>query len=252
MATPVSPTPDTQDPHPPVEARGWTQQHKKKTVSVLDLYNQLNQSNAVRDTYRMKLDVTQKPSPAQPSPAQPSPAQPSPAQPSPAQPSPAQPSPAQPSPAQPSPAQPSPAQPSPAQPSPAQPSPAQPSPAQPSPAQPSPAQPSPAQPSPAQPSPAQPSPAQPSPAPLNLANRSKSSKQHHPILAKAAQRLLSAHASTAAARRNWSMWGHTYHNALRNKFSVEAAKREVYLKANVPTTDSDDDTPAVPLIDIMN
>ncbi|KAJ9510708.1 hypothetical protein QJQ45_027658, partial [Haematococcus lacustris] len=121
------------------------------------------------------------------------------------------------------------------QPSPAQPSPAQPSPAQPSPAQPSPAQPSPAQPSPAQPSPAQPSPAQPSPAPLNLANRSKSSKQHHPILAKAAQRLLSAHASTAAARRNWSMWGHTYHNALRNKFSVEAAKREVYLKANLST-----------------
>ncbi|KAJ9520580.1 hypothetical protein QJQ45_007441 [Haematococcus lacustris] len=48
--------------------------------------------------------------------------------------------------------------------------------------------------------------------------------------------------------------GHTYHNALRNNFSVEAAKREVYLKANVPTTDSDDDTPAVQdtLIDIMN
>ncbi|KAJ9513994.1 hypothetical protein QJQ45_021081, partial [Haematococcus lacustris] len=59
-----------------------------------------------------------------------------------------------------------------------------------------------------------------------------------PILAKAAQRLLSAHASTAAAERNWSMWGHTYHNALRNNFSVEAAKREVYLKANVPTTDT--------------
>ncbi|KAJ9514252.1 hypothetical protein QJQ45_012239 [Haematococcus lacustris] len=75
-----------------------------------------------------------------------------------------------------------------------------------------------------------------------------------PILAKAAQRLLSAHASTAAAERNWSMWGHTYHNALRNNFSVEAAKREVYLKANVPTTDIDDDTPAVQdtLIDIMN
>ncbi|GFH15038.1 uncharacterized protein HaLaN_11195 [Haematococcus lacustris] len=75
-----------------------------------------------------------------------------------------------------------------------------------------------------------------------------------PILTKAAQRLLSAHASTAAAERNWSMWGHTYHNALRNNFSVEAAKREVYLKANVPTTDSDDDTPAVQdtLLDIMN
>ncbi|KAJ9532156.1 hypothetical protein QJQ45_003952 [Haematococcus lacustris] len=74
-----------------------------------------------------------------------------------------------------------------------------------------------------------------------------------PILAKAAQRLLSAHASTAAAERNWSVWGHTYHNALRNNLSVEVAKREVYLKANVPTTDSDDEAPAVQdtLIDIM-
>ncbi|KAJ9519326.1 hypothetical protein QJQ45_023119 [Haematococcus lacustris] len=54
------------------------------------------------------------------------------------------------------------------------------------------------------------------------------------------------------AERNWSVWGHTYHNALRNNLSVEA-KREVYLKANVPTTDSDDEAPAVQdtLIDIM-
>ncbi|GFH32627.1 hypothetical protein HaLaN_31874, partial [Haematococcus lacustris] len=62
-----------------------------------------------------------------------------------------------------------------------------------------------------------------------------------PILTKAVQRLLSAHASTAAAERNVD-------------FSMEPAKHEVYLKANVPTTDSDDDTPAVQdtLIDIMN
>ncbi|KAJ9530537.1 hypothetical protein QJQ45_012526 [Haematococcus lacustris] len=54
-------------------------------------------------------------------------------------------------------------------------------------------------------------------------------------------------------QRNWSVWGHTYHNALRNNLSVEAAKREVYLKANVPSTDSDDDAPTVQdtLIDIM-
>ncbi|KAJ9521542.1 hypothetical protein QJQ45_008836 [Haematococcus lacustris] len=86
-----------------------------------------------------------------------------------------------------------------------------------------------------------------------MANKLQAAPQF-PILAKAAQRLLSAHASTAAAERNWSMWGHTYHNALRNNFSVEAAKREVCLKASVPTTDSDDDTPAVQdtLIDIMN
>ncbi|KAL6745422.1 hypothetical protein V8C86DRAFT_2446252 [Haematococcus lacustris] len=60
MANPVIPTPDTQDPHPPAEAEGWTQKYKNNTVSVLDLYNQLKQSNALRDTYRLKLDVTRK------------------------------------------------------------------------------------------------------------------------------------------------------------------------------------------------
>ncbi|KAJ9534149.1 hypothetical protein QJQ45_002150 [Haematococcus lacustris] len=223
-------------------------------------------SRYIQMTNNSQTSLNSQPSPAQPSPAQPSPAQPSPAQPSPAQPSPAQPSPAQPSPAQPSPAQPSPAQPSPAQPSPAQPSPAQPSPAQPSPAQPSPAQPSPAQPSPAQPSPAQPSPAQPSPAqpfhPLPLASPPT------PCTCTSWWRKLDAvirlvrPISNAIHRLEGdkpylsqnAMWGHTYHNALRNNFSVEAAKHEAYLKANVPTTDSDDDTPAVQdtLINIMN
>ncbi|KAJ9530337.1 hypothetical protein QJQ45_000694 [Haematococcus lacustris] len=207
MATPVSPTPDTQDPHPPAEARGWTQQHKKKTVSVLDLYNQLNQSNAVRDVpdktrckqvhpddqqlsdkyVALFVATTGTPHAALKNKF------------------------------------------------------------------------------------------------LKKAfrvlgatcprKRVKSLIQdvyletrrtvesdlsslfekdagfyadmHNEMANKAAQRLLSAHASTATAERNWSMWGHTYHNALRNNFSVEAAKREVYLKANVPTTDSDDDTPAV-------
>ncbi|KAJ9521659.1 hypothetical protein QJQ45_009000 [Haematococcus lacustris] len=178
------------------------------------------------------------PSPAQPSPAQPSPAQPSPAQPSPAQPSPAQPSPAQPSPAQPSPAQPSPAQPSPAQPSPAQPSPAQPSPAQPSPAQPSPAQPSPAQPSPAQPSPAQPSPAQPSPAQPSPAQPSPAPCPFPPPAPCLPSHPLHLHIMVEEARCR----------------HPPNAKREVYLKANVPTTGSDDDTPAVQdtLIDFMN
>ncbi|KAL6745653.1 hypothetical protein V8C86DRAFT_3035425, partial [Haematococcus lacustris] len=60
MANPVIPTPDTQDPHPPAEAEGWTQKYKNNTVSVLDLYDQLKQSNALRDTYRLKLDVTRK------------------------------------------------------------------------------------------------------------------------------------------------------------------------------------------------
>ncbi|KAL6764488.1 hypothetical protein V8C86DRAFT_3022368 [Haematococcus lacustris] len=60
MANPVIPTPDTQDPHPPAEAEGWTQKYKNNTVSVLDFYDQLKQSNALRDTYRLKLDVTRK------------------------------------------------------------------------------------------------------------------------------------------------------------------------------------------------
>ncbi|KAJ9513357.1 hypothetical protein QJQ45_001389 [Haematococcus lacustris] len=60
MANPVIPTPDTQDPHPPAEAEGWAQKYKNNTVSVLDLYDQLKQSNALRDTYRLKLDVTRK------------------------------------------------------------------------------------------------------------------------------------------------------------------------------------------------
>ncbi|KAJ9532121.1 hypothetical protein QJQ45_003838 [Haematococcus lacustris] len=210
MATPVSPTPDTQDPHPPAKARGWTQQHKKKTVSVLDLYNQLKQSNAVRDTLSEQQQADLAPTVSRLAGASIGAAirelnafenaewnaamkrraqsmlqmqtlqQPT-------------------------------------------------------------------------------QPGQPSFTPIASIEARQSfwklqAAPQFPILAKAAQRLLSAHASTAAAERNWSMWGHTYHNALRNNFSVEAAKREVYLKANVPTTDSDDDTPAVQdtLIDIMN
>ena len=34
----------------------------------------------------------------------------------------------------------------------------------------------------------------------------------YPIMAKAAERLLSAHATTAATERNWSAWGHMYCN----------------------------------------
>ncbi|KAJ9531271.1 hypothetical protein QJQ45_006712 [Haematococcus lacustris] len=194
---------------PPAEARGWTQKYKDNTVSVLDLFNRLMKSSALRDTYRLKLDVTrkvvlvvclmcganlfccnlsnvqsqhdkhckQRPAAEQPPPL-PNPT-------------------------------------------------------------------------------AQPSPAQPfTPIASIEARRAFWKLQaapQFPILAKAAQRLLSAHASTAAAERNWSVWGHTYHNALRNNLSVEAAKREVYLKANVPTTDSDDEAQTVQdtLIDIM-
>jgi hypothetical protein len=41
-----------------------------------------------------------------------------------------------------------------------------------------------------------------------------------PNTAKAANKLLSMHASTAAAERNWSAWGRLYNNTLRNRLKV--------------------------------
>ncbi|GFH07479.1 hypothetical protein HaLaN_02285 [Haematococcus lacustris] len=55
MPNHVSPAPP--DTHP-AEARGWIQKYKDNTVSVLDLFNRLMKSSALRDTYR--LDVTRK------------------------------------------------------------------------------------------------------------------------------------------------------------------------------------------------
>jgi hypothetical protein len=44
------------------------------------------------------------------------------------------------------------------------------------------------------------------------------------------------HASSAAAERNWSAWGRTY-TSLRDRLSLEAASKMVYLKANInPST----------------
>jgi len=54
-----------------------------------------------------------------------------------------------------------------------------------------------------------------------------------PLLATAAQKLLSAHVTTAAAERNWSAWGRTY-TALRNSLSIQTAEKLVYVKANMP------------------
>ena len=54
-----------------------------------------------------------------------------------------------------------------------------------------------------------------------------------PLLAVAANKLLSAHCTTAAAERNWSAWGRTYTN-LRNRLSIETAEKLVYVKANMP------------------
>lgn len=55
-----------------------------------------------------------------------------------------------------------------------------------------------------------------------------------PLLATAAQKLLSAHVTTAAAERNWSAWGRTY-TSLRNTLSIQTAERLIYVKANMPS-----------------
>jgi hypothetical protein len=57
-----------------------------------------------------------------------------------------------------------------------------------------------------------------------------------PIIGRAAVRLLSMHASTAAAERNWSAWGRVY-TSLRNRLSLEVAQKMVFVKANTdPST----------------
>ncbi len=59
-----------------------------------------------------------------------------------------------------------------------------------------------------------------------------SAAEMFPRISIAAQKLLSAHVTTAAAERNWSAWGRTY-DSLRHNLSVEKAEL-VYIKANMP------------------
>jgi hypothetical protein len=62
-----------------------------------------------------------------------------------------------------------------------------------------------------------------------------------PYLNKAAVRLLSMHASTAAAERNWSAWGRVY-TSLRNRLSLETAEKMVYVKANMTSSAATEDS----------
>jgi len=50
-----------------------------------------------------------------------------------------------------------------------------------------------------------------------------------PLLAVAANQLLSAHATSCAAERNWSAWGRIY-TSLRNKLDLKTAEKLVYVK----------------------
>jgi hypothetical protein len=53
----------------------------------------------------------------------------------------------------------------------------------------------------------------------------------YPFIAKAACRLLSMHATSCAAERNWSAWGRTF-TALRNTLSLKRAQQLIFIKAN--------------------
>ena len=53
-----------------------------------------------------------------------------------------------------------------------------------------------------------------------------------PYVTKAARRLLSLHATSCAAERNWSAWGRIYNDKLRNGLSVERAKKIIFINAN--------------------
>jgi len=55
------------------------------------------------------------------------------------------------------------------------------------------------------------------------------------LLSVAANKLLSAHATSAAAERNWSAWGHIY-TPLCNSLSIETAEKMVDIKANMPAS----------------
>ena len=53
-----------------------------------------------------------------------------------------------------------------------------------------------------------------------------------PLLSVAAVRLLSMHASSCGAERNWSCRGRTY-TSLRNALSKESAEKLIYVKSNM-------------------
>ena len=53
-----------------------------------------------------------------------------------------------------------------------------------------------------------------------------------PLLAAATARLLSLHASSCSAERNWSAWGRTF-VPLRNRLSHAVAEKMIFIKGNL-------------------
>ena len=63
--------------------------------------------------------------------------------------------------------------------------------------------------------------------------------EHFPLCAKAAVRLISMHVTSAAAERNWSIWGQVYADLRRNRLSVEKANMLVSIMAHYRNTKKD-------------
>ena len=61
-----------------------------------------------------------------------------------------------------------------------------------------------------------------------------------PLLTAATERLLSVHATTCAAERNWSAWGRTYTNN-RSRLGIKTAEKLIYVKANHDGGDEPDE-----------
>eukprot|EP00955_Chlamydomonas_euryale_P030693 323142-Chlamydomonas_euryale.AAC.1 len=59
------------------------------------------------------------------------------------------------------------------------------------------------------------------------------------LVASAAKRSLSCHATGGAAERNWSVWGNTY-TKTRSNLKIQNADKLVYIKSNVHSPDPDD------------
>ncbi|KAJ9505608.1 hypothetical protein QJQ45_011235 [Haematococcus lacustris] len=62
-------------------------------------------------------------------------------------------------------------------------------------------------------------------------------RAEYPLFSEAATRLLSMHITTAAAERNWSVWGQ-YYDAGRSQLGINKAELMVYINANIPKSAS--------------
>lgn len=64
-------------------------------------------------------------------------------------------------------------------------------------------------------------------------------KGEYPFLAAGAARLLSIHATTCAAERNWSVWGQVYIST-RNALGIKSAEKMIFIKANATQGDEEE------------